>query len=615
MTKIKIFPKETKKNEFFDANGKIKNGSCIIAPTVCTCTKEHNGCFELYIELVISDSSTAKHLVCWNYIVAPVLGKWDDSGKASRKEQIFFIYSIEKSGSENGSVNFKLYALHNFYRNSFAFLRQDIWNTHHGNTARYCHEFLERICGGEFDIGKFGGNIRQFIISSDMRKTAAIMDDDGLLDRFGFEIHRDNFYISAHYTREFSSGSAAAPAFKLIHGKEISNIVETVDYSDTITDVDVLSDGENVEYLASLRAPFYKMGMPYRIIEPFHVSSYKYEWEWKDEAEKHFKEVSHPKYSCVVTLNPINGSPHYSELSGILNCDIDDIGIVYSSLLGTNVLQKVTRTVEDVLKGQYTEITLGNIMSSLAVSYNNAKTVGMQVYTEVKKNGGGFTADVTVSDGKNIIIVQSTPLIDNAAVNYDAIVNFGDSYEATMSSNINNSLEHRYAYNGTYKLNYNDCFDISESMILHYPDEIESGIVTGCAMAGAGMGDSADADNIIFHDGTMQIGQTYVENEFNKRDMSVGVFVSCSSITKITIPKSVRYIACCCFPYCYNLKEIFYNGTISEWQQIFQYSLEQDKKNGYNLDVWYHMYNVTVHCTDGDTIQQGEGGINPNYGV
>lgn len=601
LNNIIIFPKETKQNEFFDEDGNVRNGECVLSPNVCTCTRELNGCFELYIELTNPSDNIIKHISCWNYVVAPVQGRWVGSGKITRKNQIFYIIRIEKNCDPNGTIVYKIYAKHIFYILATEFIPADTWNSSSfARPMRFCRELIEHFSQHPLFLFSTNGSAsraRRFRLSSDTNYVGAIMD---VLEEFGNELHRDNFYFSSFGRKENSKGSSASPSFRLIHGKEINSITEVLDYTNTLTDIDVLNSDGNVQM--RLTTPYKKIGMMCRT-NGRYTTSKSDSGDQITDGLKYFHQVNHPELSCTISLNTINQSPEYSSFFNLVGCDIGDLGIVYSSTLHTNVLQKVSRTVEDILTGQYIEIVLGNIPGSIAKIRNNTNFIGLQKYINSGGNGGGFTAEVTVSDGKNAIDVAAAALSDSTDLNCDAIVDFGDTYIETMSSHANQSLKHKYAYNGTYILRYTDCFD-------------EPGKVMGKAMSGTGRyNDSASVDNIIFFDGTKKIGQCYVEAEDNTLKLQQGVLEWCDSITKITIPSSVEYISSMCFPYCTNLKEIYFDGTISMWKKVSNSSLEQDKHFHSGITGWIQMYNVTVHCTDGDTVQPGMRGVNPKYGV
>ena len=71
------------------------------------------------------------------------------------------------------------------------------------------------------------------------------------------------------------------------------------------------------------------------------------------------------------------------------------------------------------------------------------------------------------------------------------------------------------------------------------------------------------------------------------------IYVEESTLKTVTIPECVVGIHYNAFIGCIYLTDIYYNGTISEWESALLYKPE---------DVDYSIYpkNVIVHCTDGD---------------
>ncbi len=70
-------------------------------------------------------------------------------------------------------------------------------------------------------------------------------------------------------------------------------------------------------------------------------------------------------------------------------------------------------------------------------------------------------------------------------------------------------------------------------------------------------------------------------------------FDSCTILTSITIPDSVTEIVSSAFSRCSNLTDIYFNGTIEEWNAI--------EKGG----TWdYSTGSYTVQCTDGDIAKE-----------
>ena len=66
-------------------------------------------------------------------------------------------------------------------------------------------------------------------------------------------------------------------------------------------------------------------------------------------------------------------------------------------------------------------------------------------------------------------------------------------------------------------------------------------------------------------------------------------FEHCTKLTTATLPASVSYVWCT-FAYCYNLTEIFYGGTVKQWEKLTK-----------NSSINYYTGKITVHCSNGDT--------------
>ncbi|MCH5163420.1 MAG: leucine-rich repeat domain-containing protein [Clostridiales bacterium] len=75
-------------------------------------------------------------------------------------------------------------------------------------------------------------------------------------------------------------------------------------------------------------------------------------------------------------------------------------------------------------------------------------------------------------------------------------------------------------------------------------------------------------------------------------------FYLCSNLSKITIPVSVSRFRSIVFTSCINLKDIYYEGTIKQWNLI-------DKDTGTMYPWDYDTGEYTIHCTDGDILKDG----------
>ena len=569
MTKISVFSKSTALSELFYAPSTPRNGDFFIFPSVCTCTKEATGVFELYAEIIDPPEDVIGKITGKSYISAPVLGKWDNSGQIKKKDQIFIIDTVEKDCDSSGCAVVSVTASHIFSLLNTQHIDFEAWNSLVGDDKSDIQTYVKGFITPGFDFVFGSSDItekRNIKLDSDRTCAGAVLDEGGIMSAFKGEIHRDNLYFSINQRKEFSSGSAAGPAFRLILGKEITNVRETIDYTETVTHLRTTKvNGTAVDLYTDHK----KIGLPYPI-ERYYRASKQTDDERIDEAKRYFESYNHPQISYTVQLSDINKSDTYSGISGLINCDIGDVGVVYSKISRINTLQKITRTVENVLEGCYTEISLGNLKSSIARIADQTKIIGSGHSAIIPEDSPGFSATITVSEGANVVYVGAYKVPSGVNGSYDAFVEYCDGNAIVMSETADYSDKHIYAYNDQYVLKYS-------AMV---SGDIEQGIRSVTLWNYQG---TASIDNILINKYTKCIGQA---GEY--------VFLNLESLTKVTIPKIVEFISPGAFSGCKNLKDIYYDGTIEEWIM-----LNSDSQ------IWINVYDIAVHCSDGDTVQLG----------
>lgn len=101
------------------------------------------------------------------------------------------------------------------------------------------------------------------------------------------------------------------------------------------------------------------------------------------------------------------------------------------------------------------------------------------------------------------------------------------------------------------------------------------------------IGDSAfyytPLNNIVLPDGIIDIGK--------------GAFENAKELSEIQIPNSVNSMGAYVFDGCDSLREIIYDGTISQWNEI-------------DIEFLNHIiYQCTIHCIDGDIVPNTENSI------
>ena len=97
------------------------------------------------------------------------------------------------------------------------------------------------------------------------------------------------------------------------------------------------------------------------------------------------------------------------------------------------------------------------------------------------------------------------------------------------------------------------------------------------------------SDSVLYY--RKDINHFIYSNSMTK--IARGAFQDCQ-MESILIPSSVKQIDELAFAFCYNLKDIYYEGTIEEWNMII---FEE------YWDFWMNDY--TIHCSDGDISVNG----------
>ena len=552
-----------------------------IAPYTCTCPRELNGCFELYLE-GYADDETLASIRQFDWICAPILGRWwqNSSKKFGKKYQLFFVDGITRSVDGSGNRIIKIQAKHAFYilrarnvnaefwnsenpvRNGCCGLARNIINTMQKYGEKTTAEYTSRGIHYDFTVldPTDDSEFQKIELTDDKNAVEMIMGSGGLTDLFGVEIYRDNFTIGLRKRMVCAAGNNVVPAFRFLYGKEFSEIEEDCDWSNMITYLET-----NTIYRPFLDIS--NCGFSCDFVKSFSADAETDSEKFKQIAQ-HFKSVNHPDLSYTINLNDLQHSVEYADVNGLMNCDIGDIGIVDSEPLGISTYQKITRTVQDVLKGIYTEITLGNIPESTTRVKNATMMVGQ---TEQWLNAYGFTAVIE----KKSNVPSSIRLRPHGMVYYD----FGDSDDKFLCDH-NHSVDvvHGYDYVGKYTLT-----------------AVSSGREIGTYGAVIDGGKSQNSElftEIHFMPSMQKIGSTATKN--GNSWTGTALFPNLENLKIVEFPIDTNYISSLAFSGCVNLKEIVYHGTIAQWKSI------NDK-----YGAWVGVHNVHVTCSDGQTTQEG----------
>ncbi|MBR7062065.1 MAG: leucine-rich repeat protein, partial [Clostridia bacterium] len=162
---------------------------------------------------------------------------------------------------------------------------------------------------------------------------------------------------------------------------------------------------------------------------------------------------------------------------------------------------------------------------------------------------------------------------------------------------------------------FEGCSNLMSIVIPENVNEIGDGAFRACSAL----------EGITIPDGVTRIGGATFEGctgltsvvlPENVTEIGDGAFRDCSNLSSVTIPYSVTLIQGWAFERCTGLSDIYYGGTIEQWNAV-EKNVEWDKETG----------DYVVHCADGDVTKpqlvivardelkiNDEGFINPGYG-
>lgn len=337
------------------------NGLRILSPTSGTIKEELNGTYELTLEHPVDKEGAWLSLQDFNII--KTMG------------QLFRIYKKSTRLNSNGLGIRTVYAQHIWYDLAHKLIKScDI-------TGMTGQQALDTIHASIFDDNKDGAYLEYYFTHySDILNTstanfeltspvACLIGEDGcFVNRLGGELYRDNFYYSICNSREGSNSNA----FNIVHGLNMLEIEEVVDYSEFCTYLhtqDNYGNEYDVSYIPMSSFPHnYARGTTFNYnennIEALGIDMHSY-----------FQERWTPKITYTVKFANLHNAELYKDFINLKNFNIGDSGLIYSEELGISTTQKIISKTTDILTGEITSITLGNFQRSLVRRNRYANTI------------------------------------------------------------------------------------------------------------------------------------------------------------------------------------------------------------------------------------------------
>lgn len=339
------------------------NGLRILSPLSCSITEQLNGEYSLTLEHPIDPAGAWRFLVEFNIIKA--------------QGQLFRIYKKTTKLNSSGLATRTVYAQHIWYDLSHKLIKECDISGMAGQQA------LDTIMASVFDDDIDGAyHMYDFSRYSDITSVANnetvykltspvacfIGEDNCIINRLGGQLYRDNFYFSICQTKEHSQSNA----FNIVHGINMLDIEEVVDYSDFCTYLyteDNYGNEYSVAYVPNNRFPHnFAQGKTFNYNEN-NIESLR------QDMTTYFEERWTPKITYTVSFASLKNAILYKDFINLANFQVGDSGTIYSEELEINTTQTIVSKTIDALTGDTTSITLGNFPRSLTRKERYSNTI------------------------------------------------------------------------------------------------------------------------------------------------------------------------------------------------------------------------------------------------
>lgn len=341
---IALYDKFTKQDRFkYNGIGFLRNA------IQCYSEKELNGAWELSMTYPITNRDEMwKHLKPWNII-------------KNTKGQLFVIYKVEKSLLNSG-MSISVKARHMFYYlndkvvyNAVAENFNGYYAIAHimGNTD-FTHE--NGLTDYEFSYNS-DIEITKNINYSDVSVTYALLGaPDSVVNLYGGELYRDNFYFSINKRME----NAKDYAFNLVYGYNLAGVKETVDVTDYYSHINGTDNYGNLFGVSWVPSGTF----------PHHISksvkfSYNEEVRLEQDVQDYFAQHKDPITGYTVVFDDLKNTNKWCEWAQLQRYDVGDSGIVRAGALDIFTTQKIIKTKYNELKEKMESMTLGNFEPSI----------------------------------------------------------------------------------------------------------------------------------------------------------------------------------------------------------------------------------------------------------
>lgn len=340
-----IYDKNNAQDDFED------NGIVVLQPTTCIVNEALNNEYSVTMTHRIDAEGRWKQIRPFRII--KVLG------------QLFRIMRIKTNMSADGTKSKSVYARHISYDlNDKGIDSLELIDV---SGSKYIEEVTKKAnWHNDGDLYPF----YDFSASSDITETssfkierkspmAAILGTaDSMINRYGGELHRDNFRISVNHVKEGSTENA----FYIRYGVDMLEVEESIDYTNFISDL------QYYDSKTGLHGAIYwpkRDDLPHQFTKyvTFNYDTYNASALTQD-GHAYFEKYCTPSTGYKVKFTQIEKLIGYEQFKALQKCDVGDSGTIENIDLDISTTQRVVRKQTDALTGKTLLIELGNIPRS-----------------------------------------------------------------------------------------------------------------------------------------------------------------------------------------------------------------------------------------------------------
>lgn len=189
---------------------------------------------------------------------------------------------------------------------------------------------------------------------------AIVGADNCLLNRYGGELYRDNFYFSVCTRMQYAKDNA----FRLRYSLDMTEISQTIDYTDFCTELHGRDNYGN-EYAICWTGVDWAVHHPRQRAVSFTYSDFDTAFDsLVHDVETLFFASDYPKVTYDMSLANLKNDPRYAEFLQLQDYHYGDSGNIYCPELDIDTVQKIVAEQRDELTGDVLRMTLGNLKNS-----------------------------------------------------------------------------------------------------------------------------------------------------------------------------------------------------------------------------------------------------------